>query len=595
MSNRITPESHTHWTPWRRLFTALMGMVLALTSITPAAQPGEPTAPAQTVPAGRQASHVVVITIHGPIDDVTARSVERRIKQAETMSADAIVFEIDTWGGQATSALEICQTIKQSPIRNTVAWVRPKAISAGTFIALACKEIVIVPGGYMGDCAPILPGLIPIPAAERAKVESPLLSEVVNSARLNGYDERLAMAFVAVDIELWLVENTETGQRLFVNRDEYRLLFDAEPPESVRVSASGGLPDSDPAAATAPIPFLRDLYETENAAPGMTDEERDRLIELNQQSRSSRPVLSEADRGNFKLLETVIDSKTLLIAHDAESRRWGLTEATIANDEELKAYFGATNLSRINASWSEGLVQKLTSMPVRIALFIIFLVGLVWEMATPGLGVPIGIAIVAGLVLFGAPALTGMAQWWDLALIAVGIGFIAAEIFIVPGFGVAGVVGIACLGIGFIGTFVAPDPSGAVLPVSELARQAFFRGVMTLILGIFAGAVAMWFGVKHYENIPGLNRLVLASAQTSGDGVVAGVISAMGPTNKDGRPVVGDVGTVTSTLRPVGRARFGSRIHEVVSGRGIVDEGQQVRVTGWKGFETVVEAVDDRA
>ena len=90
---------------------------------------------------------------------------------------------------------------------NTVAWIDPHAFSAGT-VALACREIVIALGMF-GDSAPVSP-LGPIPQTERAKIESPL-TEVVDLPDATA-DERLVQAFVSLGIELWLLENAETGR-----------------------------------------------------------------------------------------------------------------------------------------------------------------------------------------------------------------------------------------------------------------------------------------------------------------------------------------------------------------------------------------------
>ena len=64
-------------------------------------------------------------------------------------------------------------------------------LAAGVIIALGTDDIVATPGARLGDAAPITP-LGPLPAAERAKIESPLLAEVTDSARAHGHDERLA-------------------------------------------------------------------------------------------------------------------------------------------------------------------------------------------------------------------------------------------------------------------------------------------------------------------------------------------------------------------------------------------------------------------
>jgi len=83
--------------------------------------------------------------------------------------------------------------------------------------------------------------------------------------------------------------------------------------------------------------------------------------------------------------------------------------------------------------------------PVKIVLMIVVIIGLVWEMAAPGLGLPGAIGVAALLILIGAPALTGMAQWWDILFICLGILFIAGEIFVIPGFGIAGISGTILL------------------------------------------------------------------------------------------------------------------------------------------------------
>jgi len=194
------------------------------------------------------------------------------------------------------------------------------------------------------------------------------------------------------------------------------------------------------------------------------------------------------------------------------------------------------------------------------------------------------------MVLFGAPALTGMAQWWDILLVIVGMALLAAELFLIPGFGVAGVAGIVCLALGFVGTFIAPDPSGSILPTSELARQALVRGLSTLLLGFFAGGVAMWLGVKNFARVPGLNRLVLSAQLPRADDPDS-LLGAMS-TPQNG-PAKGSCGVVVSTLRPIGRARFGATIYDVVSERGIIEEGRPVRVVASSGFKTVVEDVDE--
>ena len=184
--------------------------------------------PQSAAPTERKATRVAVLPISGAIDDVTLWSVERRLAAVREAGFDAVVFEIDTPGGEVGAMLDICLRIKSEAPANTVAWIKPKAYSAGTFIALTCRELVVAPGAVFGDAAPIaaMPGvgLVPLPAAERAKQESPLLDELDAAALRRRDDPRLLEAFVSVERELWLIERASDGTRRFADRAELELL-----------------------------------------------------------------------------------------------------------------------------------------------------------------------------------------------------------------------------------------------------------------------------------------------------------------------------------------------------------------------------------
>ncbi len=202
-------------------------------------QMSAPALQPMAVPASRQAKNIAVITIKGPISSLTFKSLERRLQLAKRAGADAAVIELDTPGGELGAALDITSLLKRSdtPIPNTVAWVHPNAFSAGSVIALACREIVVSEAANFGDALVIATNmdgtLKNLKDAERQKLTAPLLSDVVDSARQRGYDEYLVQGFVTLGVKLWQVEHTLTGQRLFVNEREYELLF-GQPPADTR-------------------------------------------------------------------------------------------------------------------------------------------------------------------------------------------------------------------------------------------------------------------------------------------------------------------------------------------------------------------------
>lgn len=58
---------------------------------------------------------------------------------------------------------------------------------------------------------------------------------------------------------------------------------------------------------------------------------------------------------------------------------------------------------------------------------------------------------------------------------------------------------------------------------------------------------------------------------------------------------VGDIGEVTSTLRPTGKARFGDAVVDVVAIAEFLDKGTQVQITEIHGNRVVVKKVEDQS
>ncbi len=110
-----------------------------------------PAAPA-TVPSTRPASTAVVIPIRGQINDQSRDGFFRRLDRAKAMGAQAIIIELDTPGGALGPTFDITRTIRGLDIR-TIAFVNPRAYSAGSMIAVACNQIVMSGGAMIGDCA----------------------------------------------------------------------------------------------------------------------------------------------------------------------------------------------------------------------------------------------------------------------------------------------------------------------------------------------------------------------------------------------------------------------------------------------------------
>lgn len=594
---------------WSRLVGALSALMISAISLAttaaerPAPGEGAPVSSAPAIPALRQATNVAVITIQGPIDAVTAFSVERRIKQAEDGGADCIVMDINTPGGEVPSVLAICSAIKRSKIQNSIGWVNPDAYSGGAYIALACREIIVSRSATMGDAAPVMGsafGMMQMPATERAKQLAPLLAELVDSARLRGYDEKLVQAFVMLGVELWMIRDKQSGEVHFIDEAEWENLFGTEPPRGNPRMPSGAAPGAEMPTPTGGTedevgPAVGDAEpqtdtDFRSASPELASAVAGKVSEM-LDAPSTRPEFTAADADRYEFVAYATDGQALLTLKEQDLIFFGLAQETISTDEELKQFLGATNLRRLDASWSEWFValttQGASGLIIRGVLIVVFLIALFLEMSMPGVGLPGIVAILALIGLFVPPMLIGASAWWALAAIVMGVCLLAVEVLILPGFGVPGVLGLGLMFVGLVGSFAG---IGDLFPgVGGGGSSELTWALATVLTAIFAASIGMYFISRYTHRIPIANKLMIAPTTTRQSD--ESLLGAMGPSPAQGLVRVGDIGTATTTLRPSGTAMFDDRLVDVVSEFGFVDAGQRVRVASVTRYRVGVEAI----
>ncbi|MBC8202126.1 MAG: ATP-dependent Clp protease proteolytic subunit [Planctomycetes bacterium] len=501
------------------------------------------------VPSYRQANDVAVITIDGVVDTVTAQSFIRRLKDAE--NADAVVIDLNTPGGDLMATLEICYAIKNNAPNNTVAWIHPHAFSAGTIIALACREIVAAPGSTFGDAAPINATGQPIPATERAKIESPVLAEVIDSARRNHYDEHLVESFVSVGIELWLLQNSTNGETICVNASEYETIFGEVPPRQFSPIGSTQQTASSLSPYFDSLSNITSTLATQNPTwdPSFT-----------QKLPSSRPRLTSGDQDAWTLIKQIVPSDRLLTLKPAEAKQYGLITDVIATDSELQQWFGATSVTRHKPNWAEGLVRILISWPVRLALIAVFLICVFVEFVTGSTGVFSAGAVVSMSILIGAPYLAGLAQWWDILLVFAGIALVAVEIFVIPGTGFTGFLGVGFLFAGMVGSFI----SGSLQ--SPQGQVQLLTGLGAVVGGCILAIIGAWIIAKRLGDTVAMRRIVL-------EGEIKSV-----PIPVDCQPPLHATAVTITDLRPSGRIAIDGDVFDATTSGQWITKGATVRI-----------------
>ncbi len=357
-------------------------------------------------------------------------------------------------------------------------------------------------------------------ATKRTKQLSPILAEFQDNARNNHYDYALFHAMCVLGVEVYYIQNPQTGERRLVNQADYQVMVGGasidDANDAVKAQASGG---------------LGSLFQSQPSKQQQQQQHTNWDIAL-----PKCEIATPADRGKWQPVTQlpsgktlpngqVHDGRSLLTLHQTRAKDIGLSQATVGSGAQLRQYLKAGAMTRVGQTWSEKLAAFLSNSVVRGILVVVLLVGGYLEFQSPGLGVPGAVAALALVALLGAPFVVGLAEIWHVVVFCIGLILLICELTFIPGFGFVGVTG---LGMMFIGLMLMIVPSNAgpagwkVLPGVQMWDRVVESGLF-LMVGLCAGLVGIYMIARYFGNLPLLNRLVLQSEQRpamAGAGIV---------------------------------------------------------------------------
>jgi membrane-bound ClpP family serine protease len=176
--------------------------------------------------------------------------------------------------------------------------------------------------------------------------------------------------------------------------------------------------------------------------------------------------------------------------------------------------------------------------------------------------------MVAFIVYFWSQYLHGTSGWLEVLLFVAGLVCLAAEIFVLPGFGVLGLGG----GLLVIAALVLASQS-FVLPANAYQVGQMQRSLAG-ILGAIVGVTALGLVLRRWlPSAPVLRHVMLEPPPESTADLAHDALADL----------VGGVGTATTRLAPAGKALLGGAVHDVTTDGDLVEPGAAVRVVEVRG------------
>lgn len=235
------------------------------------------------------------------------------------------------------------------------------------------------------------------------------------------------------------------------------------------------------------------------------------------------------------------------------------------NNYELKSY-NPTTFDHIKDFLTNGIVQSL--------LIMVIIGGIFAEMKAPGFGVPIAVAITAALLYFTPLYMDGYAQNWEIIVFVLGLILIAFEIFVIPGFGVAGISGIILVALGLFLSLIGNTD----LNFDGVSKNQALGSLATVLSGILFSFILILALINRIGKEGSVFRNMALTSDQEG-------FISVPEKQKD---LIGSVGLSATILRPSGKIIIDDNYYDAVANRGFIDANKPVEVIKYENSQLYV-------
>lgn len=304
------------------------------------------------------------------------------------------------------------------------------------------------------------------------------------------------------------------------------------------------------------------------------------MMRATAEARGRRPDIAEAMVDPDVEVKDIVDSGKVLTFTTEEAIANNYCEGQAESVKELLEKAGVQNyvIEEQRYTFIEKVINFLINPMISGLLIMLIIGGIYFEFQSPGIGFPLAMAVLGALLYFAPLYLEGLAANWEIILFVVGIALLAVEIFVIPGFGVAGVGGI----IFIVGGLALSLVGNIGFDFSDVPTSDMIQSFSTVIIAISVSfPLAIWLGKRLFVNTTIGDKLALVAEQKSSEGYTV--------SQPEFNSLVGSQGVAETILRPSGKVRIGTEVYDAVAQVSYIEKGEKIRVVMHENSNLVVE------
>ena len=282
------------------------------------------------------------------------------------------------------------------------------------------------------------------------------------------------------------------------------------------------------------------------------------------------PKIAEAMVDPSIYIAGIIDTGKVLTMTPTEAIQYGFCEGVRKDVREVIEKAGIKNyeIREYKKSGIDKIIGLLVNPIVSGILIMAMVGGIYFELQTPGIGFPIGLAITAAILYFAPLYLEGLAANWEIIIFFVGFILIGIEVLILPGFGIFGISGIVLMISGLILSLL----DNVIFDFDNVTPARVSAAIGTVMISIILSFfISIWASSKLFASRKGIFRNFALHTTISTERSYVGV-------DQEDESLVGKVGIAQTVLRLSGKISVNGAIYDAMSESSFIEKGERIRV-----------------
>jgi len=308
------------------------------------------------------------------------------------------------------------------------------------------------------------------------------------------------------------------------------------------------------------------------AAPDKYQSYMRSIMRSTAEAKNRDPKIAEAMVDEDIQVDSISQKGKVITFSTNEAIKNGFCEAELNSIEEILKRNKIENykIERYELSSTENIISLFLNPVVSSILILLIIGGLYFELQTPGIGFPLMASIIA-LILYLTPYyLNGLAENWEIFLFLIGMIFIVIEIFVIPGFGVAGIFGLALT----IGSLMLLMLNNDVFDFTFVVSKDILNASGSILIAVLGFGLLLFFGGIKFTESQTFKKIMLEDTQDLDKGYIS---------KKYSDKLIGKNGKAMTILRPSGKITISDKIYDATTSGEYIEKNSKIIVLNNEG------------